>query len=117
MHIALFLKVTYWIQILLKKIHISKWTKIEISLSVIGVKFPREKKKKNFNKVLLVESTLPWATPCLGPCRFFLNEKKYFSTNAYCFIFKSDLLNLNFVEKKNIFYTVFLEKLLFRWAK
>ena len=79
MHIALFLKVTCSIQISLKKIHILyrlSWkvtfsitevnflisvllkqkglrTKIEISLSVIGVKFPGEKKKKFvLNKIL-----------------------------------------------------------------
>ena len=44
---------------------------------------------------------------------FFFDENNYFLPYAYCYIFKSDLLNPN-VEKKFIFYTVFLGKLLFR---
>ena len=55
---------------------------------------------------------LPWAIWFI-----FWEENKYFSSYAYCFIFKSDLLNPNFVEKKIIFYTFFLGNLLFRWAK
>ena len=57
------------------------------------------------------EGTLPWATPCLGPSRSFFKweENKYFSPYAYCFIFKSDLLNSNFVEKNSYFILFFLE--------
>ena len=46
---------------------------------------------------------------------FKLEENKYFLPHAYYFIFKSDLLNPNFVEKKS-FYT-FFGRLLFRSAK
>ena len=52
--------------------------------------------------------------PCLGSLSalghlifffFFKSEEnKYFSPYAYCFIYKSDLLNPNFVEKKIILY-------------
>ena len=51
------------------------------------------------------EGTLSWATPCFGPSRFFfkLEENKYFSPYAYCFIFKSDLLNPK-LKKMHILY-------------
>ena len=49
--------------------------------------------------------------PCLGPLPalghfvfFKWEENKYFSLYAYCFNFKSDLLNPNFVEKIYILY-------------
>ena len=56
------------------------------------------------------EGTLLWATPCLGPFRFFFKweENKYFSPYACWFIFISDLLNPNFV-KKIYFILFFLE--------
>ena len=38
---------------------------------------------------------------------------KYFSPYAYCFIFKSDLLNVNFVEKNSYFILFFLESYFF----
>ena len=49
-------------------------------------------------------STLPWATSCLGPACFVFKceENKYFPPYAYCFLYKSDLLNPNFVGKKYI---------------
>ena len=61
------------------------------------------------------EGTLPWATPYLGPSRFFFKweENKYFLPYAYCFIFKSDVLNPNFVEKKSYFILFFLESYFF----
>ena len=67
--------------------------------------------------VQIWEGTLPWVTSsALGHARFFKwEENQYFSPYAYRFIYKSDLLNPNFVKKK-LFNTVFLPKLLFRWA-
>ena len=61
------------------------------------------------------EGTLLWATPCLGPSRFFFKweENKYFLPYAYCCIFKSDLLNTNFVEKNPYFILFFLERYFF----
>ena len=55
------------------------------------------------------EGTLPWAIS------FFLKwkENKYLSPYAYCFIFKSDLLNPNFVEKNSYFILFFLESYFF----
>ena len=51
------------------------------------------------------ESTLPWAITALGHLVFFKSEEnKYFSPYAYCFIFKSDLLNPNFVQRNHILY-------------
>ena len=59
---------------------------------------------------IIGESTLPWATPYLGPSLFFKwKENKYFSLYAYCFIFESDLLNTNFVLKNRYFILFFLE--------
>ena len=56
------------------------------------------------------EGTLPWPTSSLAPSRFFKwEENKYFSPHAYCFIYKSDLLNPNFFEKKNYFILFFLQ--------
>ena len=53
--------------------------------------------------------------PALGHLVFFLNEKKnkYFSSYACCFIFKSVLLNPNFVEKKSYFILLFWESYFF----
>ena len=58
--------------------------------------------------------------PCLGPppvlghLVFFLwEESKYFSPYAYCFIFKSELLNPNFVEKNLYSILFFLESYFF----
>ena len=54
------------------------------------------------------EVTLPWAISFFF--FFFLREENtYFSSYAYCFIFKSDLLNPNIVEKKS-YFTLFLLK-------
>ena len=52
---------------------------------------------------------LPWAIS------FFITweENKYFSPYAYCFIFKSDLLNSNFVENNSYFILFFLERYFF----
>ena len=52
---------------------------------------------------------LPWAISFF----FKWEENKYFSPYAYCFIFKSDLLNLNFVEKNPYFILFFLESYFF----
>ena len=56
-----------------------------------------------------------WRCPALGQpllwaISFFFKweENKYFSSYAYCFIFKSDLLNSNFVEKNSYFLLFFL---------
>ena len=48
------------------------------------------KEGKYLTKLQLGEGTLPWATPCLGPSRFFFKweENKYFSPYEYRFIFK-----------------------------
>ena len=52
--------------------------------------------------------------PALGHLVFFKWEgNKYFSLYAYCFIFKSKLLNPNFVEKKSYFILFFLESYFF----
>ena len=40
-------------------------------------------------------------------------ENKYFSSYAYCFIFKSDLLNQIFFEKNSYFILFFLESYFF----
>ena len=52
---------------------------------------------------------VPWAIS------FFCKEEEneYFSPYAYCFIFKSDLLNPNFVEKYLYFILFFLENSFF----
>ena len=61
------------------------------------------------------EGTLLMATPCLGPSGIVLNKKKI---NIFCLmhitLFLKVTLSRNFVEKKFIFYTVFLGKSLFR---
>ena len=44
----------------------------------------------------------------LGHFIFFKSEEnKYFSPYVYCIIYKSDLLNSNFVDKKNFFILFF----------
>ena len=56
-----------------------------------------------------LDHPLPW-----GNSFFFKwDENKYFSSYAYCFIFKSDLLNPNFVEKNSYFILYFLETYFF----
>ena len=47
----------------------------------------------------------------LGFCK--LEGNKYFSPYVYCFIFKSDLLNPNFVEKNSYFTLFFLQNYFF----
>ena len=72
---------------------------------------------KNRRKYSALHHPLPWATRCLGPSIFFSNEKKkYFSPYAYYFIFKSNLLNLNFVEK-NSYFILFFWKVIFSMRK
>ena len=61
----------------------------------------------SFNRVR--KGTLPWAISFF----FKWEEHKYFSPYAYCFIFKSDLLNSNFVEKKSYFILLFLKSYFF----
>ena len=52
--------------------------------------------------------------PALGHLVFFKwQENKYFSPYAYCFIFKSDLLNPDFVKKKSYFILFFLQSYFF----
>ena len=68
------------------------------------------------------EGILPWATPCLGPSRFFLNEKKI---NIFRLMHIALFLKVTYkiqiflknISWKFIFHTVFLGKLIFRWAK
>ena len=61
------------------------------------------------------KGTLPWTTPCLRPSRFFFKweENKYSLLYAYCFLFKSDLLNPKFVGKKLYFILFLLESYFF----
>ena len=56
-----------------------------------------------------LDHILPWAVS------FFFKgeENKYFLPYAYCFIFKSDLLNPNFFEKNSYFILFFLESYFF----
>ena len=56
------------------------------------------------------KDTLPWAMPFFF---FKFEENKYFSSYAYCFIFKSDRLNPNFVEKNSYLILFFLESYFF----
>ena len=52
--------------------------------------------------------------PALGHLIFFFKqENKYFSPYAYCFIFKSDIINQSFVEKNSYFILFFLESYFF----
>ena len=68
-----------------------------LSFHVIGIKrlFQHNKQQQKTKNIILEgvgEGTLLWATPCLGPSRFFLNEKKI---NIFCLmhiaLFLSDL--------------------------
>ena len=70
--------------------------------------------------ILIKFSTCRGRYPALGHSLlwaiffFFKWEKnKYFSPYAYCFIFKSDLLNPKFVEKISYFILFFLESYFF----
>ena len=60
-------------------------------------------KLSSWNCRRIGEATLPWAI-------FFFfewEETKYFSPYAYCSIFKSDLINLNFIET-NLYFILFI---------
>ena len=67
------------------------------------------------HSTIIGQSALAWATPWLGPSRFFFKweENKYFSPYAYWFIFKSDLLNPNCVEKNSYVILLFLKSYFF----
>ena len=55
------------------------------------------------------ESTLHWAILFF----FKWEENKYFLPNAYCFIYKSDLFNPNFLEHFSILFYIVLYSILF----
>ena len=58
------------------------------------------------------EGSLPWADSFFSKWK----ENTHFSPHAYCFIFKSDLLNPNFVKKNHILYC-FSYKVTFSMSK
>ena len=84
-----------------------------ISLSVrprFNIKSVSSTIKKTINRI----GGWPWATPCLGPSRFFLNKKNMnIFRLMHIALFLSDRLNPNFVDKNSYFILFFLESYFF----